>query len=281
MKEKLYLILGSVGIGLASLAITLTIYNIKIAKAPKANYEVVKTNETEGTEIKLDDRLTDEQKEVAKNLIARLDEISKNDNTIKENSSEKINELEVEKIDNALIINVENEKEDGAEVLEVVETFAKSNKDDKFLLPATGEIGLDFSADKLVFSSTLEEWIVHNGIDILNDKGTLVYVSKDGKIEKMYEDIKYGYTIIISHDDGYVTKYSCIDKNDNLKVGDSVKKGDLLSKMSEPRGFEMDEGSHLHFEVLKDGVNIKPEFGGWFYDYAYGKENNLFKRYSI
>ena len=36
MKEKLYLILGSVGIGLASLAITLTIYNAKLAKTTKA-----------------------------------------------------------------------------------------------------------------------------------------------------------------------------------------------------------------------------------------------------
>lgn len=121
---------------------------------------------------------------------------------------------------------------------------------------------MDFSNDKLVFSSTLEEWIVHNGIDIINDKGTLVYAAKDGKIEKMYEDIKYGYTISISHDDGYVTKYSGVDKNENLKVGDSVKKGDLISKISEAHGFEMDEGSHLHFEVLKDGAYIKPEFGG-------------------
>lgn len=260
MKEKLYLILGSIGIGLASLAITLTIYNVKIAKTPKIDYEVVKVDESNDTEIKIDERLTEAQKEVAKNLIAKLDEISKNDNSIKENSDEKINELE--EIDNTQIINVENEKEDNSKSLEVVETFAKSNKDDSFLLPAAGEIGLGFSDDKLVFSSTLEEWIVHNGIDILNDKGTLVYATKDGKIEKMYEDIKYGYTIIISHDEGYVTKYSGIDKNDDLKVGDSVKRGDLLSKISEPRGFEMDEGSHLHFEVLKDGVNIKPEFGG-------------------
>lgn len=275
MKEKLYLILGSVGIGLASLAITLTIYNVKIAKTnkiSKANYEVAKVDKSNDTEVKIDERLTDEQKEVAKNLIAKLDELSKNSSSKKENLDDEELEVktpeinvakgkeDIEKIDEVQEKN--NELDENTEPLEVIETFAKSNKNDKFLFPASGEIGMDFSNDKLVFSSTLEEWIVHNGIDIINDKGTLVYAAKDGKIEKMYEDIKYGYTISISHDDGYVTKYSGVDKNENLKVGDSVKKGDLISKISEAHGFEMDEGSHLHFEVLKDGAYIKPEFGG-------------------
>lgn len=275
MKEKLYLILGSVGIGLASLAITLTIYNVKIAKTnkiSKANYEVAKVDKSNDTEVKIDERLTDEQKEVAKNLIAKLDELSKNSSSKKENLDDEELEVktpeinvpkgkeDIEKIDEVQEKN--NELDENTEPLEVIETFAKSNKNDKFLFPASGEIGMDFSNDKLVFSSTLEEWIVHNGIDIINDKGTLVYAAKDGKIEKMYEDIKYGYTISISHDDGYVTKYSGVDKNETLKVGDSVKKGDLISKISEAHGFEMDEGSHLHFEVLKDGAYIKPEFGG-------------------
>ena len=274
MKEKLYLILGSVGIGLASLAITLIIYNVKLAKtnkAQKTNYEVVKVDEPKDTEIKIDERLTDAQKEVAKNLIAKLDELSKNNNNAKENLDDedkepeiKMPEIETSKTQKDIneVQEKINEPDENMEPIEVIETLAKPNKNDKFLFPTSGEIGMDFSHDKLIFSSTLEEWIVHNGIDIINDKGTPVYAAKDGKIEKMYEDIKYGYTITISHDNGYITKYSGIAKNDSLKLGDSVKKGDLISKISEAHGFEMDEGSHLHFEVLKDGAYIKPEFGG-------------------
>ena len=274
MKEKLYLILGSVGIGLASLAITLIIYNVKLAKtnkAQKTNYEVVKVDEPKDTEIKIDERLTDAQKEVAKNLIAKLDELSKNNNNAKENLDDedkepeiKMPEIETSKTQKDIneVQEKINEPDENMEPIEVIGTLAKPNKNDKFLFPTSGEIGMDFSNDKLIFSSTLEEWIVHNGIDIINDKGTPVYAAKDGKIEKMYEDIKYGYTITISHDNGYITKYSGIAKNDSLKLGDSVKKGDLISKISEAHGFEMDEGSHLHFEVLKDGAYIKPEFGG-------------------
>jgi len=274
MKEKLYLILESVGIGLASLAITLIIYNVKLAKtnkAQKTNYEVVKVDEPKDTEIKIDERLTDAQKEVAKNLIAKLDELSKNNNNAKENLDDedkepeiKMPEIETSKTQKDIneVQEKINEPDENMEPIEVIETLAKPNKNDKFLFPTSGEIGMDFSNDKLIFSSTLEEWIVHNGIDIINDKGTPVYAAKDGKIEKMYEDIKYGYTITISHDNGYITKYSGIAKNDSLKLGDSVKKGDLISKISEAHGFEMDEGSHLHFEVLKDGAYIKPEFGG-------------------
>ena len=274
MKEKLYLILGSVGIGLASLAITLIIYNVKLAKtnkAQKTNYEVVKVDEPKDTEIKIDERLTDAQKEVAKNLIAKLDELSKNNNNAKENLDDedkepeiKMPEIETSKTQKDIneVQEKINEPDENMEPIEVIETLAKPNKNDKLLFPTSGEIGMDFSNDKLIFSSTLEEWIVHNGIDIINDKGTPVYAAKDGKIEKMYEDIKYGYTITISHDNGYITKYSGIAKNDSLKLGDSVKKGDLISKISEAHGFEMDEGSHLHFEVLKDGAYIKPEFGG-------------------
>lgn len=272
MKEKVYLILGSVGIGLASLAITLTIYNVKLAKTtkiPKTNYEVVETNETKNAEIKIDERLTDEQKKVAKNLIAKLDELSENNITTENSDDDKETEIAILEIDISKAQEDTNEvqekikePDENIEPLKIIETFAKPNKNNNFILPASGEIGMKFSDDKLIFSSTLEEWIVHNGIDIISDKGTPVYAVKDGKIEKMYEDIKYGYTITISHDDGYVTKYSGVNKNDSLKLGDSVKKGDLISEISEAHGFEMDEGSHLHFEVLKDGVNIKPEFGG-------------------
>ena len=82
-------------------------------KAQKTNYEVVKVDEPKDTEIKIDERLTDAQKEVAKNLIAKLDELSKNNNNAKENLDDEDKEPEtkpVEEKETKSYVQIQKEK---------------------------------------------------------------------------------------------------------------------------------------------------------------------------
>lgn len=292
LKERLILLGGTIGIGAVSLAITLTVYNNQINS--------MKNNENEEkNKIVFNDDLTVEQRLVANNLIKKLEELeekpnenisladeatSQNDDIEKSIESNENNEENIEAkvvkttTDNIIgnssnkkdVENSTNEKEskndksnsqnDSDFTSNVIETSAKVNKKITFIKPVEGDIGMIFSDDKLVYSKTLEEWLTHKAIDILGNVGTDVKVSADGVVKDMYDDTRYGYTIVIEHEDGYITKYSGVNKNSSLTIGTKLKQGEIFTQISENCGFEIGEGSHLHYEVLKDDKNIKPEF---------------------
>ena len=262
VKERLILLGGTIGIGTISFFITLMVYNIQIAK-------VAESKKVEDTKIVYNNNLTEEQRKVAENLLAELEKLEQKSSTNKFEEEKDINLENDEKIQNNTeknliqednIMKAENDINVDAEEIDVIETIAKSNKKISFLKPVEGDIGMNFSNEKLIYSKTLNEWLVHKGIDILANKGTDVRASADGIIKNMYKDTRFGFTIVIEHSDEYVTKYSGIEENKNLKIGMSVKQGDVISQISASSGFEIDEGSHLHFEVLKDDINIEPEF---------------------
>lgn len=156
--------------------------------------------------------------------------------------------------------------EDISEVLNeeiIIETTSNNvEKEEKkifeFVMPISGDIILDFAKDKLVYSETLEEWIIHEGIDIKNEAGTPVKASEDGIVESMKMDPRYGNTIILKHDDVYKTVYSNLSTLDKVYVGMNVKKGDIISSVGEGFGFECKEGPHVHFELIENGININP-----------------------
>ena len=52
----------------------------------------------------------------------------------------------------------------------------------EWLLPVNGKIGKDYSAGKLVKSATMGDYRVHDGIDIIAQKGTKVRAANSGKV---------------------------------------------------------------------------------------------------
>lgn len=256
-KEKLVIIGGTIGISTISIAITLVVYNVQLPKG-----DTPKIENKENIEIVYNNELSKEQREVAENLLEKLNKIELN--------NKKTNDGYSEETDNNLIKVEENAEEiispkDAISFFnnteeEVIETVSKNNNLVSFIKPMDGSIGMIFSEDTLVYSKTLNEWLSHKGVDILANEGTNVKVSCDGKIKEMYSDERYGFTIVVEHVDGYMTKYSGICEEDSLSIGMLLKQGDIISKLSKPVGFEVGEGCHLHFELIKDGINIKPEF---------------------
>ena len=82
-----------------------------------------------------------------------------------------------------------------------------------------------------------------------------VFASAGGYIVFADYTPNYGYSIIINHQENYVTKYlhcsTLLKKN-----GDIVRQGELIA-LSGNSGSES-TGPHLHFEIWKDGKPINP-----------------------
>ncbi|MBP2072468.1 M23 family metallopeptidase [Thermoanaerobacterium butyriciformans] len=140
-----------------------------------------------------------------------------------------------------------------------VSTEAKSENDTKLSLmkPVNGDVIMEFAVTKLTYSKTLDEWTTHKGVDLKADLGTEVVAAMGGVVTKVYSDSRLGNTVEIKNG-AYITRYSNLDDNINVKVGQTVEKGSTIGKVGKTAKFEIAEDPHVHFELLKDGTYIDP-----------------------
>ncbi|MCL2859890.1 MAG: M23 family metallopeptidase [Oscillospiraceae bacterium] len=130
--------------------------------------------------------------------------------------------------------------------------------DPVFKMPVEGKIIREFAKDNLVYSQTLQEWVTHPGIDIASSEGTIVKASADGTVDSVKNDPRYGLTVIIKHVNGYKTVYSNLETANYVKKGDKVKTGQSIGTVGNTAAFEVEDASHLHFEMTKNNVNVNP-----------------------
>lgn len=106
---------------------------------------------------------------------------------------------------------------------------------------------------------TLNNYYEHKGMDFSAVAGTEVLAVEGGVVESIYkDDLLLGTEIVIAHDDGLKTVYRFVEEAEGLKVGDKVKKGQVIACVAEANGEEYKDGAHLHFEVHKNGVSVDP-----------------------
>lgn len=127
-----------------------------------------------------------------------------------------------------------------------------------YIPPVNGTVTAEYSSEYPIYSKTLEQYVIHEGIDIEAPEATPVVAISDGVITKMYTDDRLGVTIEVLHPDGIISRYGSLSTSKDVGIGDVVKKGDALSTVGNSSLFETLEPAHLHFEVLKEGKPIDP-----------------------
>lgn len=128
----------------------------------------------------------------------------------------------------------------------------------KFESPVEGEVVRDFAVDNLIYSDTLQEWTTHTGIDIKAEKTTVVKSAEAGTVKTIKNDPRYGLTIIIEHANGFQTVYSNLLTSEFVVEGEKVEKGQSLGTVGNTAAFEIVDEPHLHFEIIKDNVQVDP-----------------------
>ena len=90
-------------------------------------------------------------------------------------------------------------------------------------------------------------------------EGEEVKAALSGEVVEVYEDPLWGIVIIIDHGNGLMTKYANLDTEEMVKEGLRVNKGQVINRVGRSASIEMMEEAHIHFEVIKDGVNVDPK----------------------
>jgi murein DD-endopeptidase MepM/ murein hydrolase activator NlpD len=95
---------------------------------------------------------------------------------------------------------------------------------------------------------------VHKGVDFAGAEGTKVTAVAAGLVTYAGDRSGYGQMVEINHGNGLATRY-CHNEQILVKQGDMIRKGQDVALMGSTG---RSTGPHVHFEVLKNGVQVDP-----------------------
>jgi len=116
---------------------------------------------------------------------------------------------------------------------------------------------------------------MHWGVDFSQGRNAPIIAAASGKVIKVYSGCRvgndhcgggFGNNILIQHSNGYTTRYAHLHSI-NVVKGAYVKQGQIIGGMGntghvwpKPRSSRSTSGTHLHFEIMKNGKHINPNF---------------------
>lgn len=129
-----------------------------------------------------------------------------------------------------------------------------------FVLPVSGSLLKKHDALNQVYSDTMNDYRVHLGVDIVTEESASVYAAADGKIERIWEDVRMGNCIAIKHGGDCYTIYKNLSETipEGIAEGVSVRAGQLIATVGESAMIEIAEEPHLHFEMTVNSLAVDP-----------------------
>ena len=129
-----------------------------------------------------------------------------------------------------------------------------------FSLPVNGALSKKHDPTLQVYSSTMKDYRVHLGVDIVTEESAPVYAAADGKISKIWEDTLMGYCIAVKHGGDCYTIYKNLAETlpEGISEGASVRSGQLIGSVGESAMIEVAEEPHLHFEMTVADLAVDP-----------------------
>lgn len=193
----------------------------------------------------------EEAEENENNTVDTKSNVVNNENTSNNNTN-----VNTSKTNTSTTVTKDTTKVDNTN--STTETKREEKKELSFQKPVEGEVSREFAKDNLIYSETLQEWVTHIGIDIKADKTTVVKAAESGTVKSIKNDPRYGITIVIEHQDGFQTVYANLLTTEFVVEGEKVEKGQSIGTVGNTAIFEIADESHLHFEILKDSVQVDP-----------------------
>lgn len=106
------------------------------------------------------------------------------------------------------------------------------------------------------FHPVLHKMRSHKGTDFAAKRGTPIMATGNGTVDFIGRKGGYGRVIILSHRDGYTTRYGHMSKyKKNLKKGSKVYQGDIIGYVGSSG---LATGPHCHYEFRQKGIAADP-----------------------
>ena len=143
-----------------------------------------------------------------------------------------------------------------ADYMDVIESDLIAARARRTLLPENtpvpeGFVGSGFGRRTDPITGRLS---MHDGVDFAAPRGTPIFAAAGGVVTTAEFNASFGNSVVIDHGDRLSTLYAHLNAS-FVKAGDIVRKG---QKIAEVGNTGRSTGSHLHFEVHRDGVPQNP-----------------------
>jgi len=176
--------------------------------------------------------------------------------------------------------NVENRMSEGLDSDEITDNYAPGMYDEDaeavlqqqevIKMPVEDEAQAEIVTKFYDYNADTEEQenglILYNnryyqstGIDIATEDGEpfAVIASLSGTVEEVKEDPLLGNVVILTHESDVKTYYASLGEVE-VKAGEKVKQGEKIGTAGKSL-FNQESGTHVHFEIRKDDLEVNPE----------------------
>jgi len=111
--------------------------------------------------------------------------------------------------------------------------------------------------DTTVYYATLKTYKCNPGMLISGTEGANVVSAYDGVVETITEDKERGTVVTVNMGNGYTTSYGQL-MNVTVSEGEEVVLGQVLGEVAPVTAYYTEEGTHLYFDMKKDGEPVNP-----------------------
>lgn len=132
------------------------------------------------------------------------------------------------------------------------------NEEEGLRWPVEGNVIMDYSMSSVIYFQTLDQYKCNPAIIIQAEVGEDVLNAAKGIVSEISYDEETGNTVTVSIGDGYKVIYGQLDKNLNVREGQSVEEGKVIGKIAKPTKYYVKEGTNLFFEVLLEDETVNP-----------------------
>lgn len=148
-------------------------------------------------------------------------------------------------------------EEDIFDFFESKEEELSFSEEEQLLWPVVGNVLINYSMDKPVYFSTLEQYKYHPAIVIQAKAGQNIMAAARGRVSKIEKTEELGNVITMDIGSGYEIAYGQLS-NIQIKEGDLVEKGDYIADVATPTKYYSVEGENVYFSLKKDGEPVNP-----------------------
>ena len=148
-------------------------------------------------------------------------------------------------------------QEQGQEQDLVADTPLNFSDEDSLALPIIGDVLLDYSMDKAVYHTTMQQYRYNPSLVVAATEGQDITAAADGIVSDVYYDSQTGNTIRFDLGNGYMLTYGQLDSI-ALNPGDRVSAGDIVGKVAKPTIYYTEEGTNIYYKLTKDGKPVDP-----------------------